>query len=159
MKIRENRELFFLLSISRFFSWIFHSKSISYLYRNGVIHNYDPKTCRGMIKDASSSNLTTFNEKDGCHVKGDQVSYDLINGIVYNVTKTESQVTKKRKLKKPKKDKTAKKSKKLEKKKSVTKCLCILDIQTISIHGHDPQISQIGAIILNNENEVATFNR
>ena len=112
-----------------------------------------------MIKDASSSNLTTFNEKDGCHVKGDQVSYDLINGIVYNVTKTESQVTKKRKLKKPKKDKTAKKSKKLEKKKSVTKCLCILDIQTISIHGHDPQISQIGAIILNNENEVATFNR
>ena len=50
----------------------------------------------------------TFNEKDGCHVKGDQVSYDLINGIVYNVTKIESQVTKKRKLKKPKKDKVAK---------------------------------------------------
>ena len=132
-----------------------------FFYRNGVIHNYDTKTCRGIIKDASS-NLMTFNEKDGCHVKGDQVSYDLINGIVYNVTKIESQVTKKRKLKKPKKDKVAKllkKSKKIEKKKGVTKCLCMLDIQTISIHGHDPQISQIGAIILNDENEVATFNR
>ena len=135
------------------------SPSTSSSRKAGTIIRYDPQTCRGLLKDFGK--LLTFNEKGGEHVKGDHVTYDLINGIVYNVTKIKAkrQVKEDKITKKPKKLKKDKKVKKTKKKECVTKCLCILDIQTISIHGQDPQISQIGAIILNDENEVATFNR
>ena len=122
-----------------------------------MIQRYDPSSCRGMICD-SSGQLLTFNEKGGNHIKYDRITYDLIHGIVYNVQKVDSNISQpldseisKRVKKSTKKDKKSS--------KIATKCLCILDIQTISLHGNSPQISQIGALIFNDQNQIATFFR
>ena len=120
-----------------------------------MIQSYDRSSCRGMICD-SSGQLLTFNEKGGNHLKYDRITYDLINGIIYNVRKVDSQVSQPLDRKKAKKTLTKKDQKSS---KIATKCLCILDIQTIALHGNDPQISQIGALVFNDQNQIATFYR
>ena len=144
------------------------SKLYNLFSRSGVIQSYDPSNCRGMICD-SLGQLLTFNERGGNHIKYDRITYDLINGVVYNVRKANSKICRpidsevieeisKQERKKAKK--SAKKDKKSKKSTSkATKHLCILDIQTVSLSGNNPQISQIGALIFNDKNQIATFYR